>query len=309
MIKTYLLWLLEKLQIPVLRRLQTIHHTHVAQLLLSAKTHLLHQARGPQNLPIDFYEFRVFSQHGQDGILQHLLRQVPITVDTFVEFGVSNYEESNTRFLLLNNNWRGLVIDSSQRNIAHVRQSPSYWRHDLRAVEAFVTAENINALIANAGIEGDIGLVGIDLDGNDYWVWNALSVVRPRILICEFNVALGLERALTIPYDASFDRSKAHHSHLYFGASLPALIQLGREKGYRFVGHASTGNDAFFVREDLAKDIPVQPPERTFGMLRFTESRDSQGNLDFQRGSMLFERIQHLPFVTLRNDARPTHTL
>src|SRR5262249_45012672 len=123
--------------------------------------------------------------------------------------------------------------------------------HGLRAVRAFVTRENIDQLLVDHGFAGDLGLLSIDIDGNDYWVWEAIRSARPAIVVIEYNYRFGKERAVTIPYDPSFVRSRAGTGILYFGASLKALCLLGRRKGYCFVGCNSHGVNAFFVREDL----------------------------------------------------------
>jgi hypothetical protein len=116
-------------------------------------------------------EFRVFSQWGEDGIIQYLVARVPIQRRVFVEFGVENYAESNTRFLLLKDQWSGLVIDGSPEHIDYIRRDPIYWATSLKAECAFVTKDNINALLTGNGIAGDIGLLSVDIDGNDYWIW------------------------------------------------------------------------------------------------------------------------------------------
>ena len=229
-------------------------------------------------------EFKVFSQWGDDGIIQYLINQVRPPVETFIEFGVENYKESNTRFLLLNNNWKGLVLDCSEENIRSIRSQPLYWKHDITAVPAMVSAENINRLFADAGFTGETGLLHIDIDGNDYWVWKAINVIQPVIVIMEYNSVLGADRAITIPYDPSFNRTKAHHTNLYFGASLPALCKLAKEKGYSFVGSNSNGNNAYFVRNDKIGNIKVLSPQEGFVYSKFRESRDDQGNITFISG-------------------------
>lgn len=196
-------------------------------------------------------EFRAFSQWGEDGIIQFLLRHIKIDRRIFVEFGADNYNsESNTRFLLSNNNWAGLVMDSSKEAIQELRKSHSYILYDLKAVPAFITRDNINDLITENGITGEIGLLSIDVDGNDYWIWSAINVINPAIVVVEYNHRFGRDIAVTIPYEENFDRAKAHPSRLYFGASLKALCRLGSEKGYAFVGCNSDGVNAFFVRND-----------------------------------------------------------
>src|SRR6266404_297437 len=149
-------------------------------------------------------EFKVFSQFGDDGIIQYLIHRLAPLPDSFVEFGVENYRESNTRFLLLNNNWRGLVMDSDEDSIRYIQKDDVSWRHTLTAHCAFINRDNINDLLAEAGFTGEIGLLSIDIDGNDYWVWEKLEVVDPVIVIVEYNSIFGSDLAVTIPYDPKF---------------------------------------------------------------------------------------------------------
>ncbi len=226
-------------------------------------------------------EFKVFSQWGEDGIIQRLVRAVPIAKPVFVEFGVQDYTEANTRFLLVNNHWSGLVMDGDAQHIAAIRRSPLYWRHNLKAECAFIDRDNINGLIRSAGIEGDIGLLSVDIDGNDYWVWQAIDCVQPRILILEYNALFGPDAAISVPYDAAFVRSRAHYSNLFWGASLEALTRLSKQKGYALVGCNSAGNNAFYVRQDVLGSQRELSVEQAFVPAQFRESRDSAGTPTF----------------------------
>ena len=200
-------------------------------------------------------EFKVFSQFGEDGIIQHLLSLISIPDRTFVEIGVEDYGEANTRFLLVANKWRSLVIDSNAAQIRAIQASDLSWRCSLTAQAAFVTRDNINSLLKDAAIQGDIGLLSIDMDGNDYWVWEALTDASPKIVVCEFNRLFGCQLALTIPYHSDFVSTEAHLSHFYYGASLPALTILAAKKGYSLVGCTSEGVNAFFVRDDVRNGL------------------------------------------------------
>ena len=162
-------------------------------------------------------EFQVYSQFGEDGIIQWLIHNVEIKNKTFIEFGVEDYSESNTRFLLMNNNWTGFVMDGSEENIKRLKKWKYFWKYDLSAKAAFITKENINSLITEAGYSGDIGILSIDLDGNDYWILNSITCVTPRILICEYNNIYGADKKVSIPYDKQFMRTKVHYSNLYWG--------------------------------------------------------------------------------------------
>jgi hypothetical protein len=175
-------------------------------------------------------EFKIFSQWGDDGIIQYLLRQLDFPHHTFIEFGVADYLESNTRFLLMHDNWSGFVIDSSPANIQKLQRSYFFWQYDLQARAAFCDRDNINALLQEPGFDPEVGILHIDIDGNDYWVWQAISVISPIVAIVEYNSVFGSDRAITIPYDPDFDRTTAHHSNFYFGASLAALYQLGKSE-------------------------------------------------------------------------------
>jgi hypothetical protein len=229
-------------------------------------------------------EFKAFSQFGDDGIIQYLIHHVDISSQTFIEFGVENYEEANTRLLLLNNNWRGLIIDGSEHHINHVKRSDVYWRHDLTAVAQFIDKENINHIFKNNRFVGEVGLLSIDIDGNDYWVWQAIDVVNPTIVIVEYNSVLGDEHAVTIPYKADFYRTDAHYSNLYWGASLQALCMLAEEKGYYFVGCNSAGNNAYFIRKDKIGDLKPLTAKQGYVESKFRESRHENYCLSFISG-------------------------
>lgn len=243
----------------------------------------IESAQQPEyNKELHDYEFRVYSQWGEDGIIQHLIKTIPNLEKTFIEFGVQNYVESNTRFLLVNNNWAGLIIDGSQKNIDYVKSDAIYWQHNLKAECAFITRENINTIIKNSGLNGDIGLLSIDIDGNDYWVWEAIDVVTPAIVVIEYNARFGDQLAVSIPYEPNFIRSSAHHSNIYYGTSLSALFKLGAKKGYALVGCNSAGNNAFFLRNDLITDkIKVKTVAEAFVSNKFRESRGKNGEMSF----------------------------
>jgi len=253
-------------------------------------------------------EFKVFSQFGDDGIIQYLVHRTSIArvEESFIEFGVHDYEESNTRFLLINDNWRGLVMDSGAENMKQVRNSDLYWRHDLTAISTFIDADNIDGLISGAGFGGDIGLLSIDIDGNDYWVWERIQSVSPIIVVAEYNSLFGAEHAVSIPYDPQFRRETAHHSNLYWGCSLAALDFLGRRKGYALVGSNSAGNNAYFVRRDRMSGLAEKSVKEAYVESRYRESRDSSGHLTYLSGADRLRAIRHLPvrFVD-RDDSRP----
>src|SRR5258708_3387052 len=224
-------------------------------------------------------EFRAFSQFGEDGIIQWLIARVPIPNDTFVELGTGSYRESNTRFLLEHDNWRGLIVDSGRAHLDYLERSGLRWRYSVDALSAFITPDNINDLLRQ--VAGDIGLLSIDIDGIDYWVLKALNVVSPRIVIVEYNSVWGNERAVSVPDNRSFDRTSADWSGLYWGASLAAFCHLLTSQGYRFVGSSSAAQNAFFARDDVAGDLPSLSALQGWRAAKFRDSRDERGRLSY----------------------------
>ena len=200
-------------------------------------------------------EARVHSQNGEDGLLLYILSQVGVTNRTLGEFGVSDGIQCNAANLIINFGWGGLLMDGSSDKVetarSHYAGFADAYPERLKIESAFVTVENVNGLFEAAGLSGEIDLLSIDIDGNDYWVWEALDVVSPRVVAIEYNGSFSAERAVTIPYDPDFNRLDAHESGWYHGASLSAFHKLGQKKGYRLVACDSFGVNAFFVRSGL----------------------------------------------------------
>ncbi len=262
------------------------------QMILLGKLHIDRVHHLTKYNDITDIEFKVFSQWGEDGIIQYLIHKLPIKNRCFVEFGVENYKESNTRFLLMNNNWSGLVMDGSVDNIDFIKKDSIYWKHDIVAKQCFITKDNINNLIEQNAPCNKIDLLSIDIDGNDYWVWEAISVINPMIIICEYNSIFGNKAKITVPYREDFNRTKAHHSNLYFGASLPALRDLASKKGYTFFGCTSAGNDAFFIRNDVTNYLEAEIKIAKYVYSKARESRNKKGDLTFKRDLARIECIK-----------------
>lgn len=269
-------------------------------LILSA----LNETRKSTNLAD--YEFKVFSQWGEDGIVQYLSNAIEMKHKTFIEFGVESFMEANCRFLLMKDNWSGYVIDASSSNIAILKNSYFYWKHYIDAVDAFITKDNINDLLAKSGFDEDLGILSIDIDGNDYFILEAINTVRPRILICEYNAVFGA-RKISVPYAADFFRTREHHSNLYFGASLSAIAFLANNKGYSLVGTNSNGCNAFFVRNELVNEkIKVLTAEQAFLPSKIRQSRDKRGKLSYLAGNDALKEIRGLPVLNVETGAIET---
>ena len=197
--------------------------------------------------------FRGLSQHEEDGITVALFDRIGTDTRRFIEIG-AGVNGGNSGFLAKECGWTGLMLEIDPDRASRLRNR---FAPAVRVVEAQVTRENINALVTANGLSGDIDLLSIDIDSIDYWVWEQLSVCRPRVVIVEYNPLFGTERAVTIPYDPRFNRREFDVPRAaYYGASLQALAKLGARKGFRLVLLEPRGVNAFFVRDDLARDFP-----------------------------------------------------
>jgi hypothetical protein len=257
--------------------LKALHAQAETQLMLQGNLLARTVAALPVATPIQAAEFKCFSQFGEDGIIQFLIQKLRIKETIFVEFGVEDYREANTRFLMANNYWSGLVMDGSARNIQRIKDSDYYDKFNLKALCAWITRDNINDLIRSAGISGPIGLLSIDLDGNDYWVWEAITAVDPVLVVCEYNNLFGPDRAVSIPYSASHTWDGCQ----YAGASLKAICLLAEKKGYGFVGSALAGNNAFFVRRDRLGGLALADPQADFRRACFRGGRNPMDRARF----------------------------
>ena len=249
-------------------------------------------------------EFSVFSQWGDDGIIQYLIHILDIKNETFIEFGVGNYMEANTRFLLVNNNWKGLIFDGSEKNMTYVHQDAISWKFDITAKPLFITKDNINGAIKEAGFSGEIGILHIDIDGNDYWIWENIDVVNPEIVIMEYNSVFGNNAAISVPYSADFFVTNAHHSNLFFGASLKAMCFLAEKKGYAFVGSNLNGNNAYFVRKDKLKNIKPITVDEGYIACRFRQNRDISGNLTFKSDMEMIHQCGEMLVVDVTSNTQ-----
>jgi hypothetical protein len=166
-------------------------------------------------------------------------------------------------------------------------------------VDAWINRENINQLIGDAGFSGDIGILSVDIDGNDYWVWERIEVVNPVIIVVEWNSVFGSDHAISIPYDPAFQREKAHYSNLFWGASIAAFEHLAARKGYALLGSNTVGNNLFFVRNDrLGRLTPLTAAE-AYVESRFRDSRDATGKLNYLGGDKRRLEILDIPVVNV----------
>lgn len=205
---------------------------------------------------LELYGFKVYSQNDEDGIIEEIFNRIGTTNKIFVEFGVQNGLECNSHYLL-HKGWSGLWIEGNGKDCHEInsRFFPVIKTEQLKIRQAFITKDNINTLIAEGGIVDEIDLLSIDIDGNDWHVWQAIYVVKPRVVVIEYNAKFPPNHAWVMAYNEKhlWDGSDCQ------GASLKALELLGRAIGYQLVGTNLNGANAFFVKKELAKDLFIEP--------------------------------------------------
>lgn len=234
----------------------------VQQLLTAQYRQLLSQG-GP--LPaLAETEATFFSQNGEDGVLLYLFALLGHGERMAVEICAGDGIECCSANLVVNHAWHALLVDGDEQNLHRGRDFYAHSRHkwfDPPVLKrAWVTVDNVAAVISDAGFDQSIDLLTIDLDGVDYWIWKALGHLRPRVVVTEVNPFLGSER-VTLAYDPEFVRP----ADIPFGStSLPAMAALADELGYRFVGTERFGINAFFVRSDLVPEgLPLPTTAET----------------------------------------------
>jgi hypothetical protein len=231
---------------------------------------------------------RVFSQFEEDGMLLYLFVLLDMPNRTFVEFGSDDGINSNSANLHYHHRFSGLFMDENiqalERGAYFFGRHKNTHKSPVVFKQARITAENINELIKDAGFEGEIGLLSIDIDGNDYWVWKALEVVKPLIVIIEAHNEFGLNN-IVVPYDPDYRYPGKHPT--YHGASPIAMMRLASHKGYRLVGANDLGFNFIFIREDLLQDeVPTVSVE---SLLQHPSNIEAQAR---------FEAVKDWEFVT-----------
>jgi len=212
------------------------------------------------NFNIKKFGIKIYSQNDEDGIILYILKYIGIKTKKFIEIGVENGTECNTTNLLKNFNWRGVQIEGDKilYNDAKIQLKKILKKKikNLKLLNIFITKKNINKILKkNCGKEVD--LLSIDIDGNDFWVWKSINYIKPRLVIIEYNSFFGPTLSCTIPYNPKFIWDHKN-KRSYYGASLKALEKLGKQKKYTLVGVDGNGVNAFFVRDDLAKNINLK---------------------------------------------------
>ena len=224
------------------------------QLLLKLQYQEL--LRNNSKLPsFEDVQFRSFSQSGEDGILHFVFSIIGTTNRRVLEICAGDGIECNAANLIVNHGWQGLLFDGDENNIKKGQSfyarcpDTSAWPAILR--QAWITAENINDLICQNKFDGELDLFSLDLDGNDYWIWDAINCISPRVVILEYDNSWDATSAVTQCYDPTFTWDKKDKKQTNHGASLAAFVKLGNAKGYRLVGCNRLNYNAIFIRNDI----------------------------------------------------------
>jgi len=250
-------------------------------------------------------EYKAFSQNGEDGIIDYLLHQLNINEPKFVEIGIGDYRESNTRLLFEIRNVNGLVIDAINDLKSKVLKNIKLWRNSLTVVEKKIDSSNINETLKIYNFDEKLDLFSLDIDGIDYWIINELPENFAKIAVIEFNPNFGSVAKVTVPNIKEFDRTSYHYSNLCFGASLAAIIQIMSKKNFVFIGTNQFKCNAFFVSKDYIEMINVNIPNQNnideFVNSHFRESRDKEGNLNYLNKKDVLEKIKDCEVIDLNS--------
>jgi hypothetical protein len=250
-------------------------------------------------------EVKVFSQWGEDGIIDYLVTSLDISKPKIVELGVGEFKECNSRFAAEFRNASVYMVDSNKNLVNYVKTLDLFWKNNLFPNSDFITPESAKKHMKSAEeLMDGIDIFSIDLDGNDYWILESLDLTGISIVICEYNPIFN-EINCTLPRRDDFERMKVHSSGLYFGMSLKASIFLLESKGFTFIGTNRAGNNAFFIKNELKDQLSIPLPPihnlRIFLDWRVRESRDSSGCLNFLNMDQAFKIIESMPVVDPRS--------
>lgn len=232
------------------------HNQQIVQRQISMNYQMLRNNK--EKLPrFQDVGFRVYSQVDEDGLLLYIFSLIGFSNKILVDIACGVPYGANSTNLICNLGFTGLLVEGNADSVEAAKQfyafHPDSCIFPPKQECLWVTAENINSIITDNGISGEIDLFSLDVDGVDYWLWENLSVVRPRVVIAEAATYWGNEKSVTIPYNPKFDRFNIHPD--YMGASIPAFIKLGRKKGYRLVACNRYGYNIIFVRDDIGSDV------------------------------------------------------
>jgi len=236
----------------------SISSEQTAQLILKNQYKHITQSN-ITNYSFEDVGFRKYSQNSEDGILLFIFSLIGTVNKTAVEICASDGIQCNTANLIINHGWSGLLFDGDSKAVETGRKfyksHPDTFSLPPKFVNAWITRTNVNSLISDNGIQGDIDLLSIDMDGIDYWIWKEIECINPRVVVAEIECIFGIDKSVTVPYSDDFKTQFINNFGVYSGASLKAFLKLADEKGYRLVGFEKYGFNAFFIRNDIGMEL------------------------------------------------------
>lgn len=247
-------------------------------------------------------EVKVYSQWGEDGILDYICEAIGISKPNVIEIGSGNFIECNSRFLAESRNANIIAVDGRNDLTDTVKTSSVFWKSCIIPLVDWITPSKINSIIQLGESRfGKIDIFSIDLDGNDYWILKEANLNQIDIVVLEYNPLFGAIKEVTVPRDDEFNRYKKHFSGLYYGASLKAYINLLSNKNFSFIGTNRVGSNAFFIKSNLLDNFKISTPSNLEKYVdwRIRESRDISGRLSYLSGKDRLEIIKELPLIEL----------
>ncbi len=253
-------------------------------------------------------DYKVYSQNGEDGILDYFLSCLNIDKPKFVEIGIGDYSECNSRFIFERASPKGLVIDCIENLKKKVSKNTKLWKGDLKIINEKINSNNILEILNNNSFLDELDLFSLDIDSTDYWVLKKMPNNFSKIAIIEYNSVFGPDLKITVPNIDNFNRNEYHFSNLCFGASLRAIIDLMEEKNIKFVGTNLARCNAFFILEKYLNNINVNIPDKnnlknhTNSNIR--EGRDKSGKLNYISGNERIKSIYDCEVVDLGDNKK-----
>ena len=246
-------------------------------------------------------EYKIFSQTGEDGIIDFLLKKLDILNCKFVEIGVGDYSEANTRYIYEKSFSEGLIIDIENNLRDKVSKNINLWKGLLHVENIEINSENINEILDKYNLNANLDLFSIDIDGIDYWVIDNLKPQISKLFVLEYNPTFGHNLEITIPNIKNFNRFKSHYSGCYYGCSLKAMIKLMDRKGYDFLGTNKLNFNAFFASKNISHKFENLKQNldslENYSLIKIRDSKNKEGELDFLDKKQRLIQIKNLEII------------
>ena len=283
---------IRKLILKILSVNELNSNSQIHQTMIVNQYTLMKKLMTPQEMPsLKDVGFRLHSQFEEDGMLLYIFSVIGSSNKSAIELCAGSGETCMASNLIINHGWEALLIDGDKNNVDRGIQFFSQHKNTSLHLpifkQAWLTTDNINQLIEENGFGGEVDLLSLDIDGNDYHIMEAITVVKPRVIICETHNVIPSQMALTIPYKAEFNRLDGPHQD-FSGVSLLGMSKLLKGRGYRLIGASHHGFNAIFIHEGVAEDFF---PEVTIDAVHdnpYTKSRVKS-----------WEKVKDLPWVEI----------